>query len=43
MACGSWWAEVEEVFADRQMEVEEITTRGEWVVMHRRGALAPDG
>ena len=27
-----WWAEAEEVFEGRRMEVEEITTRGEWVV-----------
>lgn len=28
----SWWAEAEEAFEDRRMEVEEITARGEWVV-----------
>ena len=27
-----WWTEAEEVFAARRLEVEEITTRGEWVV-----------
>ena len=27
-----WWAEVQGVFDDRRMDVEEITTRGEWVV-----------
>ena len=28
----SWWAEAEEAFEGRRMEVEAITTRGEWVV-----------
>lgn len=27
-----WWAEAEEAFEGRRMEVDEITTRGEWVV-----------
>jgi ketosteroid isomerase-like protein len=27
-----WWAEVQGVFDDRHMDIEEITTRGEWVV-----------
>jgi ketosteroid isomerase-like protein len=27
-----WWAEAEEAFNDRRMDVEAITTRGEWVV-----------
>jgi hypothetical protein len=28
-----WWEEVQEVFADRHLDVESITTRGEWVLM----------
>ena len=27
-----WWAEAEAVFEGRSLEVDEITTRGEWVV-----------
>jgi ketosteroid isomerase-like protein len=27
-----WWAEAEEVFDNRRMKVDEIATRGEWVV-----------
>lgn len=27
-----WWAEAEEAFDARRMDVETITTRGEWVV-----------
>ena len=27
-----WWAEAEEVFEGRRMEVDAISTRGEWVV-----------
>jgi ketosteroid isomerase-like protein len=29
----SWWTEAEHAFDDRRMEVDEITTRGEWVVI----------
>jgi ketosteroid isomerase-like protein len=28
-----WWGQVEEVFAERRMEVDEIRSRGRWTVV----------